>query len=159
MSDQAIKFLRKRAQESRDAAGVRLARSRNEDKKVSEQIALLTEYRASYRRRMQQAMLEGTTLQSVRDYQTFLASLDKAIDSARRSQEQYREELAQTTSLMQQQQRELSSFDAVVTRRMNRRAAEDARLAMKDSDAVATQIYTRRLSQPDHFQRTDTDHE
>jgi len=159
MTDQALKFLRKRAQESRDASGVRLARSQNEDKKVSEQIALLTEYRSTYRRRMQQAMLEGTTLQSVRDYQTFLASLDRAIDSARRSQEQHREELAQTRSLMQQQQRELSSFDAVVTRRMNRRAAEEARLAMKESDAVATGVYTRRLSHPDHFQRKDTDHE
>ena len=159
MSDQALKFLRERAQQSRDEAGARLARSRNEDKKVSEQIALLTEHRANYRRRMQQAMLEGTTLQSVRDYQTFLASLDKAIDSARRSQEQQREELAKTKSLMQQQQRQLSSFDAVVTRRMNRRAAEDARLAKNESDALATRIYTRKLSHPNHFQRTDNNNE
>jgi len=151
MTDRALEFLRERAQKSRDAAGAQLARSRSEEKKVSDQIAVLTEYRATYRRRMQQAMLEGTTLQSVRDYQAFLASLDRAIDSARSSREQQREELARTTSLMQQQQRELCSFDAVVTRRQNRRAAEDARLVMKESDALATRIHTRRLSHPDHF--------
>lgn len=159
MSDRALEYLRERAGKSRDSAGMQLARSRSAEKQVEDQISVLTEYRSLYRRKMQEAMLEGTSLQRVRDYQTFLASLDKAIESARSSQAQHHQEIERSTQVMNRHQREFSSFDTIMNRRRDLQKLADARRDAKEQDALAARIHSTGGGSGHHFSGTENVHE
>ena len=161
MSDRALEFLRERAGKSRDTAGLQLARSRNAEKQVEDQIGVLLEYRSMYRRKMQQAMLEGTSLQKVRDYQTFLASLDTAIESARSSQAQHQQEVERSAQAMNRHHREYSSFDTIMNRRRDTQALAELRRDAKEQDALAARIHSnaRGSDAGNHFLGTENTHE
>lgn len=152
MTDHALEFLRDRAEKTRDSAGVKLAKTRTAERQIDEQIDLLMEYRGQYRRKMQQAMLEGTSLQRVRDYQAFINSLDIAIDSARNAQNHQRREVERSVKEMSHCQRTLSSFSTVVNRRRDQREEAAQRQERKEQDALATRIHLNGRSGDRHYQ-------
>ncbi|TGD73149.1 flagellar export protein FliJ [Mangrovimicrobium sediminis] len=144
MSNQALEYLIGKAEKLRDSAGVELARSRNTEQQISDQIEMLTQYRQEYRRRLNQALLKGTPLHTVRDIQSFLVSLDQAIDNAYAYHEKQQRQTEDSFAEMSRCQRELSSFNTLVQRRQAAHARELDRRERKEQDALATRIHQRK---------------
>ncbi len=125
------------ARDARDQAGQLLAGERQNERQVAAQLESLNRYRLEYAERLQQAMREGIDPASMHNYQQFLASLDAALLRARQALDAQQQRVEQSQQHWQQEQKRLSAFDTLVSRRDAERLRQEARREQRISDEMA----------------------
>lgn len=125
------------ARDARDQAGQLLAGERQSERQVAAQLESLNRYRLEYAERLQQAMHEGIDPASMHNYQQFLASLDAALQRARQALDAQQQRVEQSQQHWQHEQKRLSAFDTLVSRRDAERQRQEARRDQRISDEMA----------------------
>ncbi|MGY6564089.1 MAG: flagellar export protein FliJ [Halomonadaceae bacterium] len=125
------------ARDARDQAGQLLAGERQNERQVAAQLESLNRYRLEYAERLQQAMREGIDPASMHNYQQFLASLDAALQRARQALDAQQHRVEQSQQHWQHEQKRLSAFDTLVSRRDAERLRQEARRDQRISDEMA----------------------
>lgn len=125
------------ARDARDQAGQLLAGERQSERQVASQLESLNRYRLEYAERLQQAMREGIDPASMHNYQQFLASLDTALQRARQALDAQQQRVQQSQRQWQQEQKRLSAFDTLVSRRDAERQRQEERREQRTSDEMA----------------------
>lgn len=124
------------ARGSRDQAGQALAQENRNEQQVAGQLESLRQYRLEYAQQLQQAMREGIDPATMRNYQQFLDSLDTALDRARQALETQQQRVGQRRAQWQQEQRKLSSYDTLASRRQEQQQRREARQELHLSDEL-----------------------
>ncbi|PXX92905.1 flagellar export protein FliJ [Halomonas heilongjiangensis] len=122
------------ARDARDQAGQALAGERASERQVVGQLESLGRYRLEYAQRLQQAMHEGIDPATMRNYQQFLDSLDDALARARQALAAQQQRVGQRQAQWQQEQRKLSSYDTLVSRRAMQQSLQEQRRELRTSD-------------------------
>ncbi|MFW3614476.1 flagellar export protein FliJ [Billgrantia antri] len=133
-----LAMLSELARDARDQAGRLLASERQSERQVAAQLESLNRYRLEYAERLQQAMREGIDPASMHNYQQFLASLDAALQRARKALDAQQQRVEQTQQQWQQEQKRLSAYDTLVSRRDLERQRQEDRREQRISDEMAT---------------------
>ncbi|GGX78098.1 hypothetical protein GCM10007160_01660 [Litchfieldella qijiaojingensis] len=131
------------AREARDNAGQALATDRRSRQQVEVQIETLGRYRLEYAQRLQQAMFDGIDPATMHNYQAFLRSLDAALERARRALDEQQQRVQASQQHWQQQQRKLSSYDTLATRRAEQASRRESRREMRHSDEITNNTLLR----------------
>lgn len=122
------------ARDARDQAGQALAGERASERQVAGQLESLGRYRLEYAQRLQQAMHEGIDPATMRNYQQFLDSLDDALARARQALAAQQQRVGHSQAQWQQEQRKLSSYDTLVSRRAMQQSLQEQRRELRTSD-------------------------
>ncbi|MCQ6261717.1 flagellar export protein FliJ [Alcanivorax sp. MM125-6] len=132
------------SREARDNAGRVLAEERRGQQHSADQLRALEQYRAEYRRQLQDAMHAGIDATSLDNYRRFIRSLDDAIDHARKALEQQSARVTASRDQLDQRQRRLASYDTLASRRAREARTRDARRERRDNDEMTTHALARR---------------
>ncbi|GGW70105.1 flagellar export protein FliJ [Halomonas sp. 141] len=143
MSNHQIDMLTDLARDARDQAGKLLAQERQTEQQTEAQLASLSRYRVEYAERLQQAMREGIDPATMYNYQQFLASLDAALSRARQALAAQQKRVQQSQQNWQQEQRRLSSYDTLASRRLLEEHRRQARHEQKANDELVTNRMAR----------------
>lgn len=137
------------ARDARDKAGQLLAKERQTEQQTQAQLQTLHRYRAEYSERLQAAMHKGIDPASMYNYQQFLASLDAALARARQALADQEQRVAKTQENWRQEQRKLSSYDTLTSRRQLEAQRRDNRQEQKtNDDLVASRRAYRQSDTP-----------
>jgi len=140
----ALDHLIEDAAKSRDQAGRELAEQHRTERQLQDQIATLNTYHSEYRQRLQRAMADGVSLNTIRDYQQFLRSLDDAIKQTETQLTQQRRSVVHSRKNLADRQGKLSSFDTLAERRKHQERSRQARVEQKQSDEFINNAYARK---------------
>lgn len=110
------------------------------------QLEQLEGYLADYRSRLQQAVQEGLSAAGWQNYQRFIGVLEGAIAEQQRVVEQTNHQLAQGRVHWQEQQRRVSSFDALADRQKAQQQVIHNRREQRAADEFSTRMIQRRTS-------------
>ncbi len=146
MSHQQLDMLTDLARDARDQAGKLLAQERQTQQQTEAQLHSLNRYRVEYAERLQQAMRDGIDPATMYNYQQFLASLDAALSRARKALAAQQKRVQQSQQHWQQEQRKLSSYDTLASRRLLEEHRRQARHEQKVSDDMVTNRLARQQS-------------
>src|SRR5690606_26123202 len=112
-----LQYLLDKARKARDHAGQALAADRRAEAQTAGQLDVLLQYRAEYSARLQDALHRGTDTLSLDNYRRFIQSLDSAIEQARHALAAQQGRVSTSQQHWQTQQRTLSSYDTLISRR------------------------------------------
>lgn len=150
MSHSQLDILTGLARDARDQAGKLLADERQTQQQTEAQLESLNRYRAEYAERLQQAMRDGIDPATMYNYQQFLASLDAALSRARQALAAQQKRVQQSQQNWQQEQRKLSSYDTLASRRLLEEHRRQERHEQKASDDFVTGRLARQLTDKPH---------
>ncbi|TVP50488.1 MAG: flagellar export protein FliJ [Halomonas sp.] len=143
MSTSQLEMLTDLARGARDQAGKLLAKERQTEQQTTAQLQSLVSYRAEYAERLQKAMREGIDPATMYNYQQFLASLDAALVRARQALAAQQASVQQSQKNWQQEQRKLSSYDTLASRRLLEEHRRSERHEQKTNDDLVTSRLAR----------------
>ncbi|MBF8222267.1 flagellar export protein FliJ [Halomonas sp. 328] len=132
------------AREGRDKAALGLAQARQGEQQGVAQVETLKRYRQEYAERLQRAMQEGIDPASMHNYQHFLRSLDEAMNRAQQTLAQQRQQVTRSQQQWQGEQRKLSSYDTLASRRAEQAQRVIQRQELRHSDELTQQALLRR---------------
>ncbi|MFI0473492.1 flagellar export protein FliJ [Halomonas sp. HMF6819] len=144
MQHSQLDILTDLARDARDQAGKLLAEERQSQHQTQAQLDSLSRYRAEYAERLQTAMRDGIDPATMFNYQQFLASLDAALSRARQALTAQQKRVQQSQQHWQQEQRKLSSFDTLASRRSLEEHRRQERADQKANDEFVTSQTARR---------------
>lgn len=151
MHQQPLDMLLSLAREARDNAGVTLAGERRTQQHTAAQLNALGRYRLEYAQRLQEAMHDGIDPATMHNYQQFLASLDSAIERAKQALADQEKRVVHSQQNWQQEQRKLSSYDTLATRRASQQRQQAQRHEQRLTDEMSTNgLLRRRREQQDN---------
>ena len=101
---------------------------------------------AQERQTQQHAMRDGIDPATMYNYQQFLASLDAALVRARQALTAQQKRVQQSQQHWQQEQRKLSSYDTLASRRLLEEHRRQARYEQKATDDFVTSRVARQQS-------------
>jgi flagellar FliJ protein len=143
-----LETLTELAKEARDEAGRALAKERNNERQVVQQLESLGAYRQEYAQRLQQAMREGIDPATMFNYQAFIAALDDALARAREALAAQQKRVSSTQKQWQNEQSRLSSYNTLAARRALEEQRAEARREQRLSDELVTNREVRRRLHP-----------
>lgn len=150
MSSSQLEMLTDLARGARDKAGKLLAQERQNEQQTTAQLQSLISYRAEYAERLQTAMREGIDPATMYNYQQFLASLDAALGRARQALAAQQASIQQRQKNWQQEQRKLSSYDTLASRRLLEEHRRSERHEQKTNDDLVTGRLARQHNDAPH---------
>ncbi|MBZ5488551.1 flagellar export protein FliJ [Halomonas aquamarina] len=150
MSHSQLEMLTGMAKDARDQAGKLLAQERQTEQQTAAQLQSLSQYRAEYAERLQKAMREGIDPATMYNYQQFLASLDAALSRARQALIAQQQRVQKSQQHWQQEQRKLSSYDTLATRRLSEEHRRLERSEQKTSDDLVNGRLARQRNETPH---------
>ncbi|PRY64593.1 flagellar FliJ protein [Vreelandella songnenensis] len=150
MSHSQLEMLTGMAKDARDQAGKLLAHERQTEQQTAAQLQSLSQYRAEYAERLQKAMREGIDPATMYNYQQFLASLDAALSRARQALIAQQQRVQKSQQHWQQEQRKLSSYDTLATRRLSEEHRRLERSEQKTNDDLVTGRLARQRNETPH---------
>lgn len=137
------------ARKSRDRAGKSLADEQRQSQQAASQLETLNQYRSEYARQMQVALKNGTNTATLSNYQAFLSSLDAAIDRARLALHQQEQRLDSSRENWRQEQRRLTSYDTLASRRAQEQQRQEQRRELRQNDEFTSNHCARSRQQLD----------
>ena len=150
MSTSQLEMLTDLARGARDQAGKVLAQERQTEQQTNAQLQSLQNYRAEYAERLQKAMRDGIDPATMYNYQQFLASLDAALSRARQALAAQQASVQQSQKNWQQEQRKLSSYDTLASRRLLEEHRRSERHEQKTNDDLVTSRLARQHNDTPH---------
>lgn len=134
------------AKDARDQVGQLLAKERQTEQQTQAQLQALHRYRSEYSERLQTAMRKGIDPASMYNYQQFLASLDDALARARKALAEQEQRVNKTQEQWRLEQRKVSSYDTLASRRQLEAQRQDNRQEQKTNDDLVTSRLANRQS-------------
>ncbi|MBF58997.1 flagellar export protein FliJ [Halomonas sp. FeN2] len=150
MSTSQLEMLTDLARGARDQAGKILAQERQTEQQTIAQLQSLLSYRAEYAERLQKAMRDGIDPATMYNYQQFLASLDAALSRARQALASQQASVERSKKNWQQEQRKLSSYDTLASRRLLEEHRRSERQEQKTNDDLVTSRAARQHNDTPH---------
>ncbi|QNI01523.1 flagellar export protein FliJ [Halomonas sp. SH5A2] len=147
MSRTQLEMLADLAREARDQAGIALAQERQGEQQTTAQLNSLKRYRAEYAERLQLAMRDGIDPATMYNYQQFLGSLDAALERARHTLAAQQKRVEKRQQHWQQEQRKLSSYDTLTSRRLVEEHRRLERYEQKTNDDLVTSRLARQRNE------------
>jgi flagellar FliJ protein len=136
-------MLRQLAEQRRDdwtrKLGAALARAREAD----ERLRLLVDYRRDYQGRLERNARDGIKGAGLRNYQSFLANLEQAIEEQSRTVDGFAADVAQLRDRVAIEQRQVESFSVLLRRRAHAEHQRENRRAQSLQDELATNSVMR----------------
>jgi flagellar FliJ protein len=132
-----IKTLIDLAQEELEAATKRLGKLTQERDEIETQLNSLVTYRDEYHARFTASAQEGTTAQTLRNFQAFVDTLDSAITQQRGLLVAANKRLEAAKPEWRLKKQKLGSYEVLAARGEAVQAKQDARNDQRDSDEYA----------------------
>jgi flagellar protein FliJ len=139
-----IKTLINLAEEELEAATKRLGKLQQERNEVETQLNSLVTYRDEYHARFTASAQEGTTAQTLRNFQAFVDTLDSAINQQRVLLVGANQRLEAAKPEWQQRKQKLGSYEVLAARGEAVLAKQEARSEQRDSDEHASKMLRMR---------------
>jgi flagellar protein FliJ len=139
-----IKTLINLAEEELEAATKRLGKLQQERNEVEAQLNSLVTYRDEYHSRFTASAQEGTTAQTLRNFQAFVDTLDSAINQQRKLLAGANQRLESAKPEWQQRKQKLGSYEVLAARGEAVKAQQDARIEQRDSDEHSSKMLRMR---------------
>jgi len=132
-----IKTLINLAEEELEAAAKKLGKLTKERDEVEAQLNSLVTYRDEYHARFTASAQEGTTAQTLRNFQAFVDTLDAAISQQRGLLAGANKRLEASKPEWRLKKQKLGSYEVLAARGEAVQAKQDARNDQRDSDEYA----------------------
>ncbi|MFK4442119.1 flagellar FliJ protein [Caballeronia udeis] len=139
-----IKTLINLAEEELEAATKKLGKLQQERDEVETQLNSLVTYRDEYHARFTASAQEGTTAQTLRNFQAFVDTLDSAISQQRVLLVGANQRLEAAKPEWQQRKQKLGSYEVLAARGELVKAKHEARIEQRDSDEHASKMLRMR---------------
>jgi flagellar FliJ protein len=139
-----IKTLINLAEEELEAATKKLGKLQQERNEVEAQLNSLVTYRDEYHSRFTASAQEGTTAQTLRNFQAFVDTLDSAINQQRKLLAGANQRLEAAKPEWQQRKQKLGSYEVLAARGEAVKAQQDARIEQRDSDEHSSKMLRMR---------------
>ena len=139
-----IKTLINLAEEELEAATKKLGKLQQERNEVEAQLNSLVTYRDEYHARFTASAQEGTTAQTLRNFQAFVDTLDSAINQQSRLLVGANQRLEAAKPEWQQRKQKLGSYEVLAARGEAVKAQQDARIEQRDSDEHSSKMLRMR---------------
>lgn len=139
-----LHYLLDKARKARDHAGQALAADRRAVAQTASQLDVLLQYRAEYSARLQDALHRGTDTLALDNYRRFIQSLDTAITQARQALATQQGRVSTSQQQWQSQQRTLSSYDTLISRRSRQAQQQADRQTRRQDDELSAGLLARR---------------
>ena len=139
-----IKTLINLAEEELEAATKKLGKLQQERNEVEAQLNSLVTYRDEYHARFTASAQEGTTAQTLRNFQAFVDTLDSAINQQRVLLVGANQRLEAAKPEWQQRKQKLGSYEVLAARGEAVLAKQEARSEQRDSDEHASKMLRMR---------------
>jgi len=119
--------------------GITLARFRE----ANDRLQLLIDYRSDYQARLGRAARDGIQGAGLRNYQSFLANLERAIEQQSRTVADLADEVERLRAEIAHEQRQVESFSVLLRRRARAENQRENRRAQSLQDELATNSVMR----------------
>ena len=139
-----LKTLINLAEEELEAATKKLGKLQQERDEVETQLNSLVTYRDEYHARFTASAQEGTTAQTLRNFQAFVDTLDSAISQQRVLLVGANQRLEAAKPEWQQRKQKLGSYEVLAARGELVKAKHEARIEQRDSDEHASKMLRMR---------------
>jgi flagellar FliJ protein len=139
-----IKTLINLAEEELEAATKKLGKYQQERNEIEAQLNSLVTYRDEYHARFTASAQEGTTAQTLRNFQAFVDTLDSAINQQRKLLVGANHRLEAAKPEWQQRKQKLGSYEVLAARGEAVQARQDARIEQRDSDEHSSKMLRMR---------------
>jgi flagellar FliJ protein len=139
-----IKTLIGLAQDDVDAAAQRLGRAQRERNDVQAQLDALVQYRDEYHARFTASAQQGTTAQTLRNFQAFVDTLDAAIGQQRGLLTAGEQRLEAAKPEWRMKKQKLGSYEVLAARGEAVLQKKAARVEQRDADEHAAKILRMR---------------
>jgi flagellar FliJ protein len=139
-----IKTLINLAEEELEAATKKLGKLQQERNEVEAQLNSLVTYRDEYHSRFTASAQEGTTAQTLRNFQAFVDTLDAAINQQRGLVNAANNRLEAAKPEWQQRKQKLGSYQVLAARGEAVKAKQEARVEQRESDEHSAKMLRMR---------------
>ena len=129
--------LKEAAEKRRDAHAQHLSAATRERDEARKRLEMLIAYRTDYQTRLSQASSQGIDLHALRNYQSFLAQLERAIAQQTELVGQAEHRVHGATAPWSSERARVDSFQALDERHVEGVARKEARRAQKLTDEWA----------------------
>jgi flagellar FliJ protein len=137
MTDTAWNRLRQLAEQKRDEHARRLGQVTGERNEAHEKLRLLLDYRRDYLARLDQATRAGIDGEGLRNFRTFLAQLERAIEQQTDAMTGAQQRVHEAQLAWRDEARRVDSYQTLGERRAEASAKDEARRAQKLVDEFA----------------------
>ncbi len=141
---EALQLLLQREQQQCDAAQAALRQCHDAARRAHEQHRQLLGYRGDYEARWSAQFLQGSTMDILRCYRSFMQRLDQAVALQARQAEAAEQHLAQAREKLLECERRLASVRKLIERRHAELQRAGSRREQKHSDELAQRMRFRR---------------
>ncbi|CAN7306646.1 flagellar export protein FliJ [Caballeronia sp. LjRoot29] len=132
------------AEEELEAATKKLGKIQQERDEIETQLNSLVTYRDEYHARFTASAQEGTTAQTLRNFQAFVDTLDSAINQQRKLLVGANQRLEAAKPEWQQRKQKLGSYEVLAARGESVKAKQESRIEQRDSDEHASKMLRMR---------------
>jgi flagellar FliJ protein len=140
--------LKEAAEKRRDVHAQHLSAATRERDEAQKRLEMLIAYRTDYQTRLSQASSQGIDLHALRNYQSFLAQLERAIAQQTELLGQAEHRVHGAKAQWSTERARVDSFQALDDRHVESAARQEARRAQKLTDEWAAR--TRTAADPEH---------
>jgi flagellar FliJ protein len=137
------------AEQRRDVSARGLARVATELSNAQDKLNLLLEYRIDYQTRLERASRSGIRGEGLRNYQSFLANLEKAVDQQMAVLEDLKRGVAKAQQQVNADHRRTESYQVLDDRCTLAADTKDRRVHQAQQDEMATRTQLRLVRNTD----------
>ena len=138
MTDTAWNRLKQLAEQKRDDHARRLGQLTGARNEAHDKLKLLLDYRRDYLARLDEATRAGIDGESLRNFRTFLAQLERAIEQQTDAMTEAQQRVLAAQTAWRDEARRVDSYQKLDDRRAQACAKEEARRAQKMQDEFAS---------------------
>ena len=138
----SVAMLKELAEQRRDACTRRLGKALAEQNEASTRLQLLLDYRTDYQGRLERASRDGIRGEGLRNYQTFLANLERAVEQQTDIVATVQETVLRIRADIANEQRQIESYAVLLKRRAHAATQKENRRqqALQDEFALNSVI-------------------
>jgi flagellar protein FliJ len=144
MADTLFSILIDMAERERDQQSKRLAEATARCQAAKDQLAMLEQYRADYEKRRVERAAKGTTTDGYRNFETFIAKLNAAVNQQKRDLEMWQRRCDDIRAEQHNALRKVRSFETLKTKREHEARLLAARQEQALDDEFAMRAYMSR---------------
>jgi flagellar FliJ protein len=142
-------MLKDLAEKRRDACTLRLGKVLAATQEAKARLQLLLDYRTDYQGRLERAAHSGIKGEQLRNYQSFLANLERAVEQQTNTVAVLEEDVLRVRGEIAAEQRQIESYAVLLRRRAKTQATRETRSQQALQDEFASNSVIRLASQRD----------
>ncbi len=140
---ESMEMLRDLAKRQSDKAVEDLGHLRRQHRDAEARLVQLEQYRDEYRQKLHDTLSSGVSSSQWRDFEQFLASLDRAIEQQKRQLGEQQTRVDGGMHRWQGEQRKFNAYDMLHSRGLRERTYRQSKDEQRQSDEMAAQLRRR----------------